>query len=68
MEIKAGVMLSVCSIFHQKSRLDMLINIMLKKKRVPTKLSNIVQNSEEGQVFLDENSVFLNKKVFKSLH
>jgi len=33
MEIKAGVMLSICLIFHQKIRLGMLINVILLKKR-----------------------------------
>jgi len=36
-QIKAGVMLSICLIFHQKKkRLGMLINVMLIKKTCKT--------------------------------
>jgi len=42
MEIKAGVMLSICLIFHQKSCIGMLINVMLIKNKTCS-YSNIYQ-------------------------
>jgi len=39
----------------------------IKLFSIQTELGNIVQTSEESQVFLYEKSVYLKKKVFKSL-